>query len=73
MLQSRSTDAQAVLARDIAVADSKFVVNYFRMSEDNRLLFGGRESYSIGFPKDIETALHQRMVNLFPQLDGVGL
>ena len=66
------TDAQAVLARDIAVADSKFVVNYFRMSEDNRLLFGGRESYSIGFPKDIETALHQRMVNLFPQLDGVG-
>ena len=66
------TDAQAVLARDIAVADSKFVVNYFRMSEDNRLLFGGRESYSTGFPKDIETALHQRMVNLFPQLDGVG-
>ena len=66
------TDAQAVLARDIAVADSKFVVNYFRMSDDNRLLFGGRESYSIGFPKDIETALHQRMVNLFPQLDGVG-
>lgn len=66
------TEAQAVLARDIAVADSKFVVNYFRMSEDNRLLFGGRESYTMGFPKDIETALHQRMVNLFPQLEGVG-
>ena len=67
------TDAQTVLARDVAVADNKFVVNYFRMSEDNRLLFGGRESYSIGFPSDISSALHQRMVNLFPQLDGIAL
>lgn len=66
------TEAQAVLARDIAVADSKFVVNYFRMSEDNRLLFGGRESYTIGYPKDIKTALQLRMVTLFPQLAGVG-
>ena len=64
--------AAQVLTRDIAVADSKFVVNYYRLSEDNRLLFGGRESYGIGFPKDIETALHARMVGLFPQLAGVG-
>jgi len=64
--------AAEVLTRDIAVADSKFVVNYFRMSEDNRLLFGGRESYTLGFPKDIETALHERMLTLFPQLSGVG-
>ena len=63
--------AAAVLARDIAVADSKFVVNYYRMSEDSRLLFGGRESYSIGYPKDISTALVQRMTTLFPQLEGV--
>ena len=63
--------AASVLARDIAVADSKFVVNYYRMSEDNRFLFGGRESYSIGFPKDINTALIQRMTNLFPQLTDV--
>jgi len=64
--------AAGVLARDIAVADSKFVVNYYRLSEDNRLLFGGRESYSLGFPSDIETALHGRMVGLFPQLADVG-
>lgn len=62
-----------VLARDIAVADSKFVVNYYRMSEDKRLLFGGRESYSIGFPKDIRTALVDRMTTLFPQLKDVGI
>ena len=60
--------ADEILSRDIAVADEKFVVNYFRLTEDRRLLFGGRESYSIGFPKDIETALKARMVSLFPQL-----
>ena len=65
--------AAEVLARDIAVSDSKFVVNYYRMSEDKRFLFGGRESYSIGFPKDISTALVARMTTLFPQLTGVKL
>ena len=62
--------ADKVLSKDIAVADDKFVVNYFRLSEDKRLLFGGRESYSIGFPSDINTALRKRMLHLFPQLEG---
>ncbi|WP_386683167.1 NAD(P)/FAD-dependent oxidoreductase [Loktanella sp. R86503] len=65
--------ADEVLTRDIAVADSKFVVNYYRLSEDRRLLFGGRESYSIGYPKDIAPALHARMISLFPQLAQVKL
>lgn len=60
-----------ILAEDIAVADSKFVVNYYRMSEDRRFLFGGRESYTLGFPSDITTKLRQRMLNLFPQLGDV--
>lgn len=65
--------AEQILARDIAVADTKFVVNYYRLSEDRRLLFGGRESYTIGFPADISTALRARMERLFPQLAGVGI
>ncbi|MCB5199712.1 FAD-binding oxidoreductase [Loktanella sp. TSTF-M6] len=65
--------ADQILTRDIAVADEKFVVNYFRLSEDRRLLFGGRESYSIGFPRDIQTALRARMLSLFPQLGDVPL
>lgn len=64
---------QDVLAEDICVADSKFVVNYYRFSEDKRFLFGGRESYGIGFPADISTALIARMERLFPQLKGVGI
>ncbi len=62
---------QDILAQDIAVADSKFVVNYFRLSEDRRFLFGGRESYSIAFPRDVAGALVARMTAMFPQLAGV--
>jgi len=61
---------QDVLAEDIAVADSKFVVNYYRFSEDRRFLFGGRESYTLGFPKDIGGPLRKRLADLFPQLTG---
>ena len=39
-----------------AVADSRFVVNYFRLSADRRLLFGGGESYGWRFPADIAGA-----------------
>ncbi len=65
--------ADAVLARDIAVSDSKFVLNYYRLSEDRRLLFGGRPSYSIGFPKDIAAFMSARIDAMFPQIAGVGI
>ena len=63
--------ADTVLTRDVAVADSRFVVNYYRLSEDRRLLFGGRASYRLGFPEDMGSALLDRMQVLFPQLKGV--
>jgi gamma-glutamylputrescine oxidase len=59
-----------VLMRDIAVADSKFVINYFRLSEDGRLLFGGGESYGYRFP-DIEATVRKPMTQVFPQLRDV--
>ena len=63
--------AQDVLAKDIAVADSKFVVNYWRLSEDKRLLFGGGESYGDRFPKDIEALVRKPMLEIYPQLADV--
>ncbi|MDR9427236.1 MAG: FAD-binding oxidoreductase [Salibaculum sp.] len=65
--------AAQVLAEDIACADSKFVVNYFRLSEDKRLLFGGCENYSLAFPQKVEPQLRKRMEAMFPQLGGVGI
>ncbi|MBZ0128073.1 MAG: FAD-binding oxidoreductase, partial [Rhodobacteraceae bacterium] len=51
-----------------AVADSRFVINYFRLSEDNRLLFGGGESYGYRFPSDIASLVRRKMLGVFPQL-----
>lgn len=59
--------AQDVLARPVAVADTKFVINYFRLSEDGRLLFGGGESYGYRFP-DIVKTVRKPMLQVFPQL-----
>ncbi|SEK40152.1 gamma-glutamylputrescine oxidase [Roseovarius nanhaiticus] len=64
-------DAAKVLARDVAVADTKFVVNYFRLSHDQRLLFGGGESYGYRFPADIEALVRKPMTEIFPHLRDV--
>ncbi len=57
-----------VLPRDVAVADSRFVVNYFRLSHDGRLLFGGGESYGYKFPQDIAAKVRKPMSIVFPHL-----
>lgn len=61
--------AAGILAEPVAVADSKFVVNYWRLSEDNRLLFGGGESYGYRFPDIIKT-VSKPMLQVYPQLKG---
>ncbi len=61
-------DARALIRDNHAVADSKFVINYFRLSEDNRMLFGGGESYGYKFPKDIAATVRKPMLEIFPQL-----
>ncbi|WP_224825681.1 FAD-binding oxidoreductase [Cognatishimia sp. MH4019] len=64
-------DPEAILPSDVAVADSKFVVNYFRRTEDNRLLFGGGESYGYRFPEDIAAKVRRPLEQVFPQLKGI--
>ena len=61
-------DARRILTEDVAVADSRFVVNYFRLSADNRLLFGGGESYGYRFPADIAATVRKPMLQVFPHL-----
>ncbi len=60
-----------VLTKDVAVADSRFVVNYFRLSHDGRLLFGGGESYGYRFPDDIAAVVRKPMNIVFPHLKDV--
>jgi gamma-glutamylputrescine oxidase len=60
--------AKSLIRDGHAVADSKFVINYFRLSEDNRMLFGGAESYGYKFPKDIVKLVSKPMLEIYPQL-----
>ncbi|MEM7733289.1 MAG: FAD-binding oxidoreductase [Pseudomonadota bacterium] len=64
-------DAARVLAEDVAVADSRFVLNYFRLSHDKRLLFGGGETYGYRFPSDIAALVRKPMTEIFPHLHNV--
>ncbi len=61
--------ARELIAGRNCVHDSRFVVNYFRTSADDCLLFGGGENYRSGFPRDIAAFVRPYMLQLFPQLD----
>lgn len=61
------------LAEDVAVADSRFVVDYYRLSADRRLLFGGGESYGWRFPEDIRALVRPRLLAIYPGLADVPL
>jgi gamma-glutamylputrescine oxidase len=60
--------AKALLRDNIAVADLNWIIDYYRLSADYRLLFGGRVSYSGLDPLGTERATRLRMLNVFPQL-----
>ncbi|MCE5972685.1 FAD-binding oxidoreductase [Sinirhodobacter sp. WL0062] len=59
-----------VLTENIAAHDTKFVVNYWRLHED-RLLFGGGESVTYRFPRDIAAKARVPMLQVYPQLRDV--
>jgi gamma-glutamylputrescine oxidase len=63
--------AKELIAGRFGVHDTRFVVNYFRLSNDTRLLFGGGENYRSGFPTDIAAFVRPYMLQLFPQLEDV--
>ncbi|MBL0925900.1 MAG: FAD-binding oxidoreductase, partial [Sphingomonadaceae bacterium] len=60
--------ATELIPSNAAVSDSRFVLNYFRLSADNRLLFAGGEKYSPKPPRDIAAFVRPYMLKLFPQL-----
>lgn len=59
---------QQLLPHDMAVCDQRVALDYFRLSADKRLLFGGLCHYSGQHPKSIVQALQPNMLRVFPQL-----
>jgi len=63
--------AAALLPTDAAVADTRFVVGYFRLSRDNRLVYGGGEGYRYRFPTDPARRVRRSLQRIFPSLTKV--
>ncbi|MCW8845692.1 MAG: FAD-binding oxidoreductase [Gammaproteobacteria bacterium] len=62
--------ARQINPLDLAVCDPNAVLDYFRLSADRRLLFGGRCNYSGREPADIKGSIVPRMLKILPQLKG---
>lgn len=63
--------AHSLIPSAAAVCDTDVVLDYFRLSADDRLLFGGRVSYSTLTPARLAHVMRRRIVQAFPQLAGV--
>jgi gamma-glutamylputrescine oxidase len=63
--------AEALIPSGSAVCDTDFVLDYFRPTNDHRMLYGGRVSYSTVTPSDLAEGMRRRMVTTFPQLADV--
>lgn len=60
--------ARSLIRDNEAAADSNFILDYFRRTDDNRLLFGGAANYSTLEPADIGAYMKPRMLKVFPRL-----
>lgn len=65
--------ADALMPGRAAICDNNFFLDYFRLSADDRLLFGGRADSTGAAPAQLTEAMKQRMTGVFPQLEGVGV
>lgn len=65
--------AKELIDGRFGIHDTRFVVDYFRLSDDHRLLFGGGENYRREFPADIAKFVRPYMLKLFPQLKDVAI
>ncbi|MFK3646235.1 NAD(P)/FAD-dependent oxidoreductase [Pseudomonas protegens] len=63
--------AQELLPQNMAVCDQRVALDYYRLSADRRLLFGGACHYSGRDPKDIAAYMRPKMLEVFPQLAAV--
>lgn len=63
--------AKALLPTDKCVEDVRYILDYYRLSSDNRLIFGGGTVYGGTDPRDVEAKLRPAMEKVYPALKGV--
>ncbi len=65
--------ARALLPNGLAVEDCNYLLDYYRLTRDNRLLYGGGVNYGGSDPADITAVIRPKMLKTFPQLADVAI
>ena len=63
--------AASLLPQDYCVEDCNYLLDYFRLSADKRLIYGGGVVYGARDPADIDSIIRTKMLKTFPQLQGI--
>lgn len=63
--------ADALIPSDYCVEDNNFLLDYFRLSADKRLIYGGGVVYGAREPSEVKSLILPKMLKTFPQLEGV--
>ena len=63
--------ARKIIKNNYAVCDTRFIIDYYRFSEDWRMIFGGGETFTSNFVKNATSFVSKRMIKVFPQLQNV--
>ncbi|MDT4810339.1 Gamma-glutamylputrescine oxidoreductase [compost metagenome] len=63
--------ARSLLPQDYCVEDCNYLLDYYRLSGDKRLIYGGGVVYGARDPANIEAIIRPKMLKTFPQLKGV--
>ncbi len=63
--------ARSLIPGDACIEDVRYILDYYRLSADHRLLFGGGTVYGGADPRDIKAKLQRNLVKVFPQLQNI--
>jgi len=63
--------AKEIIRNNYAVCDTRFIIDYYRFSEDWRMIFGGGETFTSNFVKNSQSFVRKRMLKVFPQLEKI--
>ncbi|MBV2131992.1 FAD-binding oxidoreductase [Pseudomonas sp. MAP12] len=63
--------ARSLLPQDYCIEDCNYLLDYYRLSADRRLIYGGGVVYGARDPANIEAIIRPKMLKTFPQLKNV--
>ena len=63
--------AERLIPSDMCVEDVRYILDYFRLSADKRMIFGGGTVYGGTDPADVRAKIRPNLEKVFPSLKGV--